>query len=64
VVVERAVNFANGSAEPNKNKGWNVTEKQIEEIAKIKMPDLNCFDLDAAVRSVRSTCRSIGIDVL
>ena len=64
VLVKRAVNLAKGSAEPNKNKVGKITEKQIEEIAKIKMPDLNCFDLDAAMRSVKGTCRSMGIDVI
>ena len=63
VLVKRAVNLAKGSAEPNRNKVGKITEKQIEEIAKIKMPDLNCFDLEAAKRSVRGTCRSMGVDV-
>ena len=44
ILVKRAVNLAKGSAEPNKNKVGKITEKQVEEIAKIKMPDLNCFD--------------------
>ena len=63
VLIKRAVNLAKGSAEPNKNKVGKITEKQVEEIAKIKMPDLNCFDLDAAVRSVKGTARSMGVDV-
>ena len=41
-----------------------VTKKQIEEIAKQKMPDLNCIDLDAAIKTVRGTARSMGIDVV
>ena len=53
-----------GSAEPNKNKVGKITEKQVEEIAKIKMPDLNCFDLEAAMRSVKGTARSMGVDVV
>ena len=52
VLIKRAVNLAKGSAEPHKNKVGKITEKQVEEIAKIKMPDLNCFDLEAAMRSV------------
>jgi large subunit ribosomal protein L11 len=40
-----------------------ITAKQVEEIAKIKMPDLNCFDLEAAVRCVKGTARSMGVDV-
>ena len=41
-----------------------VTKKQVEEIAKQKMPDLNCQDLEAAVKTVRGTARSMGIDVV
>ena len=62
ILIKRAVNLAKGSAEPNKNKVGKITAKQ-EEIAKIKMPDLNCFDLEAAVRSVKGTARSMGVDV-
>ena len=51
VLIKRAVNLAKGSAEPHKNKVGKITREQIEEIAKIKMPDLNCFTLDAAMRS-------------
>jgi large subunit ribosomal protein L11 len=63
VLVKRAVNLAKGSAEPNKNKVGKITEKQIEEIAKLKMPDLNCFTLEAAVAQVKGACRSMGVDV-
>ena len=63
ILVKRAVNLAKGSAEPNKNKVGKITEKQIEEIAKIKMPDLNCFTLDAAVEQVKGACRSMGVEV-
>jgi ribosomal protein L11 len=41
-----------------------ITEAQLEEIAKIKMPDLNCFDVEAAIRSVKGTARSMGVDVV
>ena len=64
VLVKRAVNLAKGSAEPNKNKVGKITQKQIEEIAKIKMPDLNCFTIDAAVEQVKGACRSMGVDVV
>jgi len=63
VLVKRAVNLAKGSAEPNKNKVGKITEDQIEEIAKIKMPDLNCFTLESAKQQVRGACRSMGVDV-
>ncbi|MCX6626503.1 MAG: 50S ribosomal protein L11, partial [Candidatus Solibacter sp.] len=50
--------------EPHKTKVGKITQAQIEEIAKIKMPDLNCFELEAAMRSVRGTARSMGVDVI
>jgi len=64
VLVKRAVNLAKGSAEPNKNKVGRITLKQVEEIAKLKMPDLNCFSVDAAMNSVKGTCRSMGVEVI
>ena len=63
VLIKKAVNLAKGSAEPNKNKVGKITMSQIEEIAKTKMPDLNCFDIDAAIRSVKGTCVSMGVEV-
>jgi large subunit ribosomal protein L11 len=63
ILVKRAVNLAKGSAEPNKNKVGKITQAQIEEIAKIKMPDLNCFTLEAAVEQVKGACRSMGVDI-
>ena len=64
VLLKRAANIAKGSGVPNKNKVGTVTQKQLEEIAKIKLPDLNCDELSAAVRSVSGTARSMGLDVL
>src|SRR5258708_1949558 len=64
VLIKRAVNIAKGPAEPHKIKVGKITEKQVEESAKIKMPDLNCFDVEAAMRSVRGTARSMGVDVV
>lgn len=64
VLIKRAVNLAKGSAEPHKTKVGRITHQQVEEIAKIKMPDLNCFDLEAAMRSVEGTARSMGVDVI
>ena len=63
ILVKRAVNLAKGSAEPNKNKVGKITQQQVEEIAKIKMPDLNCFTLEAAVEQVKGACRSMGVEV-
>ena len=64
VLLKRAASLAKGSAEPNKTKVGTVTAKQVEEIAKIKLPDLNTETLDAAMKSVRGTARSMGIDVV
>ena len=64
ILVKRAVSLAKGSAEPNKTKVGKITRDQIQEIAKLKMPDLNCFDVDAAVRQVEGACRSMGVDVV
>ena len=64
VLLKRAANLAKGSAEPNKNKVGTVTRKQVEEIAKTKLPDLNTDSLESAVKSVAGTARSMGIDVI
>ena len=64
VLLKRAANIAKGSAEPNKNKVGTVTVKQVEEIAKLKMPDLNCDSLEAAVKTIAGTARSMGLDVI
>jgi large subunit ribosomal protein L11 len=64
VLLKRAANIAKGSAEPNKSKVGTVTAKQVEEIAKAKMPDLNCDSLESAVRTVAGTARSMGLDVV
>ena len=64
ILLKRAANIAKGSAEPNKNKVGTVTAKQVEEIAKLKMPDLNAESLEAAVKTVAGTARSMGLDVI
>jgi len=64
ILLKRACGIAKGSGEPSKNKVGKVTEKQVEDIAKLKMPDLNAFDLDAAIRIVKGTARSMGIDIV
>jgi large subunit ribosomal protein L11 len=63
VLLKRAAGIAKGSGTPNKEKVGKVTEKQIADIAKQKMPDLNAASLDAAIKSVKGTARSMGIDV-
>jgi large subunit ribosomal protein L11 len=63
VLLKRAANIAKGSGEPNRTKVATVTRQQVEEIAGVKMPDLNANTLDAAVAIVAGTARSMGIEV-
>ncbi|MGC9127842.1 MAG: 50S ribosomal protein L11 [Acidithiobacillus sp.] len=63
VLLMKAAGLTKGSGRPNTNKVGQVTEAQIEEIAKTKMPDLNTQDLESAKRSIRGTARSMGITV-
>ena len=64
VLLKRAAGIAKGSGEPNKNLVGKVTEKQVEDIAKTKLPDLNARDVAAAVATVKGTARSMGIEVI
>jgi len=63
VLLKKIAGIAKGSGTPNKEKVGKVTEKQVLEIAKQKMPDLNAASLEAAVKSVKGTARSMGLDV-
>jgi len=63
VLLKQAAKIAKGSGEPNKNKVAEVTLAQVEEIAKIKMADLNARDIEAAVKIIKGTARSMGIGV-
>ena len=63
VLLKRAAGIAKGSGEPNRDKVGKVTEKQVEEIAKTKMPDLNAADIEAAKRIIAGTARSMGLEV-
>ena len=63
-LLKRAAGIVKGSPEPNRNKVAKVTRKQVEEIAKTKMPDLNAQDLAAAILTIKGTARSIGIEVI
>jgi len=64
VLLKKIAGIAKGSGVPNKDKVGKVTEKQVLEIAKQKMPDLNAASLEAAVKSVKGTARSMGLDVI
>ena len=61
VLIKKALGLAKASPEPNKTKVGRLTNEQVEEIAKIKMPDLNCYDLEAAKRLVLGTANSMGV---
>ena len=63
VLLKRAANIAKGSGEPNRNKVGKVTRKQVEEIAKTKMIDLNANSMDMAVNIISGTARSMGLEV-
>ena len=63
VLLRKAAGVKKGSGEPNTNKVGRVTRAQLEEIATTKMPDLTAADMDAAVRTVAGTARSMGIEV-
>ena len=64
VLLLKAAGVEKGSGAPNKDKKGKVTEKQVMEIAKTKMPDLNATTVEAAAKSIRGTARSMGIDVV
>src|SRR6202035_4498900 len=63
VLLKKAANLAKGSGTPDKDKVGKVTEKQVLEIAKQKMPDLNTVSIESAVKSIKGTARSMGIEV-
>jgi large subunit ribosomal protein L11 len=63
VLLKKAAKIQKGSGEPNKNIVGKVTKKQVEEIAKTKMPDLNAASVEAAMRTIEGTARSSGIQV-
>ena len=64
VLLKRAAGIAKGSGTPNKEHVGRVTEKQVEEIAKQKMPDLNAASIETAIKSIKGTARSMGIEVI
>jgi large subunit ribosomal protein L11 len=64
VLLLKAAGVAKGSGTPNKVKVGKVTKAQVEEIAKLKMPDLNAGSLEAAVRTISGTARNMGLDIV
>jgi large subunit ribosomal protein L11 len=63
VLLKKAAGIEKASGEPNKKKVGRVTRQQIREIAQVKLPDLNTRDLEAAMRMIEGTARSMGLDV-
>jgi large subunit ribosomal protein L11 len=63
-LLKKAAGIAKGSGTPNKEKVGQVTEKQIEDIAKVKLPDLNANDLEAAKRIVAGTAKNMGLEII
>lgn len=63
VLIKKAVGIAKGSSEPNREKVGSITKAQVEEIAKIKLPDLNASKIDMAARIIEGTAHSMGIKV-
>ena len=64
ILLKKAAGLQKGSGAPNKDKVGKVTEKQVREIATQKMPDLNAASIDAAIKSIKGTARSMGIEVV
>ena len=63
VLIRKAIGIEKGSGTPNTSKVGKITRKQIEEVAKTKQPDLTAADMEAAVRTIAGTARSMGVDV-
>ena len=64
ILIKREAGIAKGSGEPNKNKVGKITMKQVEGIAKMKLPDLNTDSLESAIQTVKGTARSMGVEVV
>lgn len=63
VLIMKAAKIEKGSGEPNRNKSGKLTHEQVEEIAKLKMPDLNAASLEAAIKTIAGTARSMGVEI-
>jgi large subunit ribosomal protein L11 len=62
--LKKAAGIAKGSGEPNKEKVGKVTETQVEEIAKVKMVDLNAFNIEAAKNIIKGTAKNMGLEIV
>ena len=63
VLILKAAKIEKGSGEPNRNKVGKISKAQVEEIAKLKLPDLNAATLEAAIKTIEGTARSMGVEV-
>jgi large subunit ribosomal protein L11 len=63
-LLKRAAGVAKGSGEPNKEKVGKITQKQIEEIAKVKMSDLNAYDINSAKKIIEGTAKNMGLEII
>jgi len=63
VLLLKAANLKKGSGEPNKKKVGTVTSAQVREIVETKMPDLNCYDVEAGMKIIEGTARSMGLEI-
>lgn len=63
-LIKKALNLEKGSGEPNKTKVGVLTQEQLEEIAKIKLPDLNAYNIEAAKKIIGGTARNMGVDIV
>jgi large subunit ribosomal protein L11 len=63
-LLKKAAGIAKGSGAPNKDKVGKVTRKQIEDIARIKLPDLNAYDIEAARKIIEGTARNMGLEII
>ena len=64
VLIKKAINLNSGSGEPNKKKVAKITKAQVQEIAELKMPDLNAANVEAACSMIAGTARSMGVEVV
>jgi large subunit ribosomal protein L11 len=63
VLIKKALGIEKGSSKPNAEKVGKLTRRQLEEIAKVKLPDLNCYDIETAMRIVAGSARQMGVEV-
>jgi large subunit ribosomal protein L11 len=63
-LIKKTLGLAKGSAKPNRDKVGKITRTQIKEIAETKLPDLNCTDINSAMRTIEGSAKSLGLDII